>query len=96
MLVFCEGQLKPGGQREQPGRQKKRPHQALLVPGNHFLPGAYFEAGPIEQEDGELNSLEVTAPAAIDRLWITTTVSMKYDVKVRGVIKWFSFYRHIL
>ncbi|KAM7405796.1 hypothetical protein PAMP_000223 [Pampus punctatissimus] len=58
MLVFCEGQLKAGGQREDSGRQKKRPHQALLVPGNHFLPGVFFQAEPIEQEHGELTDLE--------------------------------------
>ncbi|KAK2853723.1 hypothetical protein Q5P01_006384 [Channa striata] len=58
VLVFCEGQLKEGGQREEHGRQKKRPHQALLVPGNHFLPGAYFKTESIEQEDGELTGLE--------------------------------------
>ncbi|XP_044039092.1 cilia- and flagella-associated protein 70 isoform X3 [Siniperca chuatsi] len=58
VLVFCEGQLKAGGQREETGRQRKRPHQALLVPGNHFLPDAFFQAEPIEQEDGELTGLE--------------------------------------
>ncbi|XP_026149490.1 cilia- and flagella-associated protein 70-like isoform X2 [Mastacembelus armatus] len=58
VLVFYEGQLKPGGQREEKSRQKKMPHQALLVPGNQFLPGAFFQAEPIEQEDGELTSLE--------------------------------------
>ncbi|XP_070687791.1 cilia- and flagella-associated protein 70 [Pempheris klunzingeri] len=57
-LVFCEGQLKAGGEREENGRQRKRPHQALLVPGNHFLPDAFFQAEPIEQEDGELTGLE--------------------------------------
>ncbi|XP_044211098.1 cilia- and flagella-associated protein 70 isoform X1 [Thunnus albacares] len=58
MLVFCEGQLKAGGQKEDNGRQRKRPHQALLLPGNHFLPGAFFQAEPIEQENGELTGLE--------------------------------------
>ncbi|XP_035855669.1 cilia- and flagella-associated protein 70 isoform X3 [Sander lucioperca] len=58
VLVFCEGQLKAGGQREEIGRQKKRPHQALLVPGNHFLPDAFFQAESMEQEDGELTGLE--------------------------------------
>nr|XP_019955065.1 PREDICTED: cilia- and flagella-associated protein 70 isoform X1 [Paralichthys olivaceus] len=57
-LVFGDGQLKPGGQTEVKGRQKKRPHQALLAPGNHFMPGAYFQEEPIEQEDGELTGLE--------------------------------------
>lgn len=58
-LIFCDGQLKAGGQREVKGRQRKRPHQALLVPGNHFLPGAFFQPEPIEHEDGELTRLEV-------------------------------------
>ncbi|KAG8001216.1 Cilia-and flagella-associated protein 70 [Nibea albiflora] len=59
VLVFCEGQLKAGGQREENGRQRKRPHRATLVLGNHFLlPAAFFQAEPIEQEDGELTGLE--------------------------------------
>ncbi|XP_049452131.1 cilia- and flagella-associated protein 70 isoform X2 [Epinephelus fuscoguttatus] len=58
VLVFCEGHLKAGGQREKKGRQRKRPHQALLVTGNHFLPDTSFQAEPIEQEDGELTGLE--------------------------------------
>ncbi|XP_023248869.1 cilia- and flagella-associated protein 70 [Seriola lalandi dorsalis] len=58
VLVFCEGQLKAGGYREEQGRQRKRPHQALLVPGNHFMPGAFFQEEPIEEEDGELTGLE--------------------------------------
>ncbi|XP_047218284.1 cilia- and flagella-associated protein 70 isoform X2 [Girardinichthys multiradiatus] len=58
VLMFCEGQLKAGGQREVKGRQRKRPHQALLVPGNHFIPGAFFHPEPIEHEDGELTALE--------------------------------------
>lgn len=61
VLVFCEGHLKAGGQREENGRQRKRPHQALLVPGNHFTPGAFFQEESIELEDGELTGLEVTA-----------------------------------
>lgn len=59
MLVFCDGQLKAGGQREDNGRQKKRPHQALLLPENHFLPGVFFQAETTEQESGELTELEV-------------------------------------
>ncbi|XP_029981213.1 cilia- and flagella-associated protein 70 [Sphaeramia orbicularis] len=54
ILLFSNGGLKAGGQREERGRQKRRPHQTLLVPGNMFLPGAYFQAESIEQEDGEL------------------------------------------
>ncbi|XP_037342711.2 cilia- and flagella-associated protein 70 isoform X2 [Pungitius pungitius] len=58
VLLFCEGQLKAGGQREPNGRQKKRPHQALLVPANHFLPAAFLQVQPGEEEDGELTGAE--------------------------------------
>ncbi|XP_010782061.1 tetratricopeptide repeat protein 18-like isoform X2 [Notothenia coriiceps] len=58
VLVFCEGQLKAGGQREETGRQKKRPHLALLVPGNHFLPAVFSKEEHFEQEDGQLTGLE--------------------------------------
>lgn len=64
VLLFSEGQLKAGGQREESGRQKKRPHHALLVPGNHFVSGAFFQAEPIEEEDGQLTGSEVTAHVA--------------------------------
>ncbi|XP_068597905.1 cilia- and flagella-associated protein 70-like [Brachionichthys hirsutus] len=57
ILEFCEGRMKVGGQREEAGRQRKRPHQALLIPGNHFLP-AFFNPEPIEQENGELTGPE--------------------------------------
>ncbi|KAK5915695.1 hypothetical protein CesoFtcFv8_001261 [Champsocephalus esox] len=58
VLVFCEGQLKAGGQREETGRQKKRPHLALLVPGNHFLPAVFSKEEHFEQEDGQLTGVE--------------------------------------
>ncbi|KAK5874319.1 hypothetical protein PBY51_019274 [Eleginops maclovinus] len=58
VLVFCEGQLKAGGKREEKGRQKKRPHRALLVPGNHFLPAAFSQEEHFELEDGQLTGLE--------------------------------------
>ncbi|XP_042342588.1 cilia- and flagella-associated protein 70 [Plectropomus leopardus] len=58
VLVFSDGQLKAGGQREKKGRQKKRPHHALLVPANRFLPDAFCQAEPIQQEDGELTALQ--------------------------------------
>lgn len=59
--MFREGKLKPGGEREEAGRAKKRSHQTTLVQGNHFLLNTFFEAESIEQEDGELTSMEVTA-----------------------------------
>ncbi|XP_034417153.1 cilia- and flagella-associated protein 70 [Cyclopterus lumpus] len=58
VLLFCDGQLKAGGQKEQNGRQKKRPNPGLLVPGNHFLPAAFIHAEPAEQEDGELTGFK--------------------------------------
>ncbi|XP_068173019.1 cilia- and flagella-associated protein 70-like [Antennarius striatus] len=58
VLEFCDGRLKVGGQREEMGRQRKRPHQGLLVPGNHFLPASFFYPEPIEQENGELTGPE--------------------------------------
>ncbi|XP_065327620.1 cilia- and flagella-associated protein 70 [Pelmatolapia mariae] len=58
VLVFPEGQLKAGGQREEKERQKKRPHRDTLAPENHFLPGVFFKPEEIDQEDGELTALE--------------------------------------
>nr|XP_061830833.1 cilia- and flagella-associated protein 70-like [Nerophis lumbriciformis] len=58
LLLFTEGQLKPGGHREEDGRQMKRPHHALLAPGNQFLPGAFVHTQPIDIEDGELTGLK--------------------------------------
>lgn len=58
-LIFSDGKLKSGGQMEEKCRQKKRPNQELLVPGNHFLPDTFFLDESIDQEDGELTGLEV-------------------------------------
>ncbi|XP_054869735.1 cilia- and flagella-associated protein 70 [Amphiprion ocellaris] len=58
VLLFYEGQLKAGKQKEDKDRQKKWPHRASLVPDNHFIPGAFFQPEPIEQEDGELTGVE--------------------------------------
>lgn len=59
MLVFRDGKLKPGGEREESGRPKKRGHQTTLVQGNHYLLNTFFEAESIEQEDGEMTGSEV-------------------------------------
>lgn len=64
VLVFPEGQLKAGGQREEKERQKKRPHRDTLAPENHFLPGVFFKPEEIDQEDGELTAREVNTNAA--------------------------------
>lgn len=60
MLLFCDGQLKAGGLKEQNGRQKKRPNPTALVPGNRLLPATFIYAAPAEQEDGELKDAKVT------------------------------------
>ncbi|XP_030578730.1 cilia- and flagella-associated protein 70 [Archocentrus centrarchus] len=52
VLMFSEGQLKAGGQREDTERQKKRLHRDTLVPE------AFFKPEQIDQEDGELTALE--------------------------------------
>ncbi|XP_029702607.1 cilia- and flagella-associated protein 70 isoform X2 [Takifugu rubripes] len=57
-LIFSDGKLKAGRQMEEKCRQKKRPNQELLVPGNHFLPDTFFLDESIDQEDGELTGLE--------------------------------------
>ncbi|XP_075874741.1 cilia- and flagella-associated protein 70 isoform X3 [Nelusetta ayraudi] len=58
VLVFRDGKLKVGGEREEVGRPKKRSHQATLVQGNHYLLNTFFEAESIEQEDGEMTGSE--------------------------------------
>lgn len=58
-MVFRDGKLKPGGEREEAGRPKKRAHQTMLVQGNHYLLNTFFEAESIEQEDGEMTGSEV-------------------------------------
>ncbi|XP_076012089.1 cilia- and flagella-associated protein 70-like [Genypterus blacodes] len=58
VLLFSDGELKAGGQREAEGRQRKRPHRALLMLGNHFLSGTSFQAESVKLENGELTGLE--------------------------------------
>ncbi|XP_008323970.1 cilia- and flagella-associated protein 70 [Cynoglossus semilaevis] len=60
LMVFSKGYLKPGGQKEEKPRQKKRPYIVPLVPENHFFPGLFFHEEPIELEDGELTGPEHT------------------------------------
>lgn len=59
VLIFSDGKQKAGGQMEERCRQKKRPNQDLFVPGNQFLPNAFFLEESIDQEDGELTDLKV-------------------------------------
>lgn len=72
-MVFSKGYLKPGGQKEEKPRQKKRPYIVPLVPENHFFPGLFFHEEPIELEDGELTGPEVTASIFFEVHDITVT-----------------------
>ncbi|XP_071760228.2 cilia- and flagella-associated protein 70 [Centroberyx gerrardi] len=58
VLLFCDGLLKAGGQREAEGRPRRRPPGVPLTPGAHFLPHTSIQTEPIEQEDGELTGTE--------------------------------------
>uniref|UniRef100_A0AAV2KW89 Uncharacterized protein n=1 Tax=Knipowitschia caucasica TaxID=637954 RepID=A0AAV2KW89_KNICA len=53
-LVFSDGALKAGGEREEKGRQKRRPPLPQLLPENTVVPGAFIQPGSMEDEDGEL------------------------------------------
>ncbi|KAM8877324.1 cilia- and flagella-associated protein 70-like isoform 1-T1 [Synchiropus picturatus] len=58
VLVFSDGKQEAGGQKEAEGRQKKRPRQDQLVPGNRFLPNTVIQTDAVDHEDVELASLE--------------------------------------
>uniref|UniRef100_W5M3G9 Cilia and flagella associated protein 70 n=1 Tax=Lepisosteus oculatus TaxID=7918 RepID=W5M3G9_LEPOC len=58
LLLFSNGVLKQGGEREPTPRLKKWPMGPVLAPGAQFIPGAYIEAEPTEGEDGELTGVE--------------------------------------
>lgn len=78
MLVFRDGKLKVGGEREEVGRPKKRSHQATLVQGNHYLLNTFFEAESIEQEDGEMTGSEVP-PAIFAQYFVGVTVAKEVE-----------------
>ncbi|XP_036408678.1 cilia- and flagella-associated protein 70 [Megalops cyprinoides] len=58
VLLFSNGLLKAGGEREPVPRPKKWPQGHLLAPGAQFMPGASIEGEPIEMEDGDLTGME--------------------------------------
>lgn len=74
MLVFRDGKMKPGGEREESGRPKKRAHQTTLVQGNYYLLNTFFEAESIEQEDGEMTGSEVPHAILVQYLTVTQQV----------------------
>ncbi|KAM6957236.1 cilia- and flagella-associated protein 70 [Aplochiton taeniatus] len=58
VLLFSNGLLKLGGEKEATCRLKRWPLGPMLAPGAQFMHGSSIEAEPIEQEDGELTGIE--------------------------------------
>ncbi|XP_072611123.1 cilia- and flagella-associated protein 70 isoform X16 [Vulpes vulpes] len=57
-ILFKNGTLKLGGEREPVPRPKKWPIANILAPGANNIPDAFIIGGPYEEEDGELNRPE--------------------------------------
>lgn len=57
-MVFKNGNLKLGGEREATPRPKKWPVANILAPGANNIPDAFIVGGPYEEEEGELNHPE--------------------------------------
>ncbi|XP_077896593.1 cilia- and flagella-associated protein 70 isoform X6 [Ictidomys tridecemlineatus] len=57
-ILFKNGTLKLGGERETFPRPKKWPIANILAPGANNIPDAYIVGGPYEEEEGELNHPE--------------------------------------
>ncbi|XP_037660708.1 cilia- and flagella-associated protein 70 isoform X5 [Choloepus didactylus] len=57
-ILFRNGTLKLGGEREPVPRPKKWPIANILAPGANNIPDAFIVGGPYEEEDGELNHPE--------------------------------------
>ncbi|XP_007938900.1 LOW QUALITY PROTEIN: cilia- and flagella-associated protein 70 [Orycteropus afer afer] len=57
-ILFKNGTLKVGGEREPIPRPKKWPIANILAPGANNIPDAFIVGGPYEEEEGELNHPE--------------------------------------
>uniref|UniRef100_A0A8C3RW45 Cilia and flagella associated protein 70 n=1 Tax=Chelydra serpentina TaxID=8475 RepID=A0A8C3RW45_CHESE len=57
-LIFKNGILKLGGEKEPIPRPKKWPISNILAPGAQNIPDSFIVGGPYEEEDGELNKTE--------------------------------------
>ncbi|XP_050998635.1 cilia- and flagella-associated protein 70 [Acomys russatus] len=57
-MIFRNGNLKLGGEREPVPRPKKWPIANILAPGANNIPDAFIVGGPYEEEEGELNHPE--------------------------------------
>uniref|UniRef100_A0A8C0WZ98 Cilia-and flagella-associated protein 70 n=1 Tax=Castor canadensis TaxID=51338 RepID=A0A8C0WZ98_CASCN len=58
IILFKNGNLKLGGEREPVPRPKKWPIANILAPGANNIPDAFIVGGPYEEEEGELNHSE--------------------------------------
>uniref|UniRef100_A0A8C6XCX0 Uncharacterized protein n=1 Tax=Naja naja TaxID=35670 RepID=A0A8C6XCX0_NAJNA len=59
-FLYKNGTLKLGGEREPLPRPKKWPVANILAPGGQNIPDAFIVGGAFEEEDGELNTPEVS------------------------------------
>ncbi|XP_039091109.1 cilia- and flagella-associated protein 70 isoform X3 [Hyaena hyaena] len=57
-ILFKNGTLKIGGEREPVPRPKKWPIANILAPGANNIPDSFIIGGPYEEEEGELNRPE--------------------------------------
>ncbi|XP_008694262.2 cilia- and flagella-associated protein 70 isoform X1 [Ursus maritimus] len=57
-ILFKNGTLKLGGEREPVPRPKKWPIANILAPGANNIPDTFIIGGPYEEEEGELNHPE--------------------------------------
>nr|XP_025041181.1 cilia- and flagella-associated protein 70 isoform X2 [Pelodiscus sinensis] len=57
-LMFKNGTLKLGGEKEPIPRPKKWPISNTVAPGAQNIPDSFIVGGPYEEEDGELNKTE--------------------------------------
>ncbi|XP_042546127.1 cilia- and flagella-associated protein 70 isoform X3 [Dipodomys spectabilis] len=57
-ILFKNGNLKVGGEREPVPRPKKWPIANILAPGANNIPDEFIVGGPYEEEEGELNHPE--------------------------------------
>ncbi|XP_032773364.1 cilia- and flagella-associated protein 70 isoform X2 [Rattus rattus] len=57
-MIFKNGNLKLGGEREPVPRPKKWPIANILAPGANNIPDEFIVGGPYEEEEGELNHPE--------------------------------------
>ncbi|XP_043935317.1 cilia- and flagella-associated protein 70 [Protopterus annectens] len=57
-LIFANGVLKSGTEKEPSSRPKKWPQGNILAPGAQYIPESFIQSTSYEEEDGELNRKE--------------------------------------